>query len=122
MSGVLAQTKRVGSDRVFVRGFVLDLEIGVFAHERGRRQRVRFSVETEVEATDDPDRFYSYDLITEAIRAAASRGHVALVETHAEEIAARVLADERVAVVAVTVEKLDLGPDAAGVCVRRARA
>jgi dihydroneopterin aldolase len=109
-------------DRIFVRGLVLDLAIGVFAHERGRRQRVRFSAEVELPVgARGEEGYYSYDLIVEAIRAAEGRGHVELVETHAEEVAARILADARVAAVTVRVEKLDLGPEAAGVEIRRSR-
>jgi dihydroneopterin aldolase len=113
------------ADTLFVRDLVLELEIGVFAHERGRRQRVRFSVEARARRAGGVPRraedVYSYDLIVEAIRAAEARGHVELVETHAEEIARRVLLDPRVASVAVRVEKLDLGPMTAGVEIRRGR-
>ncbi|KAB0679300.1 dihydroneopterin aldolase [Aureimonas leprariae] len=111
-------------DRVFVRDLVLELEIGVFAHEHGRRQRVRFSAEAEIPVgagARGPEGYYSYDLMIEAIRASEKRGHVELVESHAEAIAARILADERVAAVTVRVEKLDLGPGAAGIEIRRSR-
>ena len=44
-------------DRVFVHDFVLDCEIGVYTHEKGVTQRVRFSVDVDLlpasEALDD---------------------------------------------------------------------
>ncbi|SHJ11435.1 dihydroneopterin aldolase [Aureimonas altamirensis DSM 21988] len=110
-------------DRVFIRDFVHDMEIGAYGFERGRRQRVRFSIEAEV-----PRRaaggggmadIYSYDLMMDAVRAIVARGHIDLVETIAEELAATILADSRVTGVTVRVEKLDLGPAAAGIEIRR---
>ena len=35
-------------DRVFVHDLVLDVEIGVYTHEKGVTQRVRFSVDVDV--------------------------------------------------------------------------
>ncbi len=110
-------------DRVFIRDFVHDMEIGAYGFERGRRQRVRFSVEAEVpRRTAGPGGMadiYSYDLMMDAVRAIVARGHVDLVETIAEELAATILRDGRVAAVTVRVEKLDLGPAAAGIEIRR---
>ena len=59
-------------DRIMVRDYVLDVEIGAFQAERGTTQRVRFNVEVEVAgadgaATDDVDGILSYDTIVDAI-------------------------------------------------------
>jgi len=35
-------------DRVFVHDLVLDVEIGVYTHEKGVTQRVRFSVDVDI--------------------------------------------------------------------------
>jgi (5-formylfuran-3-yl)methyl phosphate synthase len=51
----------------------------------------------------------------------AAREHIALVETLAERIGAQILTDPRVASVTVRVEKLDIGPGAAGVEIVRER-
>ena len=37
-----------GLDRVFMHDLVLDVEIGVYTHEKGVTQRVRFSVDVDV--------------------------------------------------------------------------
>lgn len=114
-----------GLDRIFVRDLVLDLEIGAYGHERGRRQKVRFSVEVLIARItanrDDIAEVYSYDLITDAVRALAETGHTDLVETLALDLARTVLSDGRVFEVSVRVEKLDLGPGAVGIEIRRRR-
>lgn len=111
------------TDRILVRNLVLPMEIGAYRSEHGRSQRVRFTVEADVlrrpSTESDMADIYSYDLITDAIRDLAARGHVELVETLAEQLAARVLADRRVKSVLVRVEKLDLGPEAVGIEILR---
>jgi (5-formylfuran-3-yl)methyl phosphate synthase len=113
-------------DRVFVRDFVLHTSIGAYRHERERPQRVRFDVVADVPPPsgggDDIGNVFSYDVILDTIRALAENRHVNLVETLAEEIAARLLEHGRVAAVTVRVEKLDVAPAVVGVEIaRRAR-
>ncbi|MEX6506609.1 (5-formylfuran-3-yl)methyl phosphate synthase [Jiella sp. M17.18] len=114
-----------GFDRIFVRDFTLPLEIGAYGHERGRTQDVRFSVEALVDRIrGDAETIadvYSYDRIIDAIRALAERGHTDLVERLALDLAGAVLSDGRVHEVTVRVEKLELGPRAVGVEIRRGR-
>jgi 7,8-dihydroneopterin aldolase/epimerase/oxygenase len=118
--------------RVFVRDLVLQASIGVFPHEHQARQRIRVNVElgvTDPYATpgappvgpDELARVVDYTRIAEAVRREAGAGHVRLVETLAERIAAALLTDSRARVVRVRVEKLDIFPDAesAGVEVER---
>ena len=111
------------TDRVFVRDFVLPMQIGVYAREHGQFQRVRFDVEVRVlrqpHAPADMRDVFSYDIITDLIRMIAAREHVALVEGLAETIAARLLAYPRVASATVRVEKLDTGPGGVGVEITR---
>jgi dihydroneopterin aldolase len=111
------------ADRVFVRDFVLEMSIGAYRHERGQPQRVRFDVTAEVPRPaggDDIGGVFSYDVILDTIRALAA-DHVNLVETLAEEIAARLLENDRVAAVTVRVAKLDVAPAAVGVEIVRRR-
>jgi (5-formylfuran-3-yl)methyl phosphate synthase len=112
-------------DRVFVRDFVLQVSIGAYRHERDTPQRVRFDVTAEVRRRfgtgDEIGDVFSYDVILDTIRALVANRHVNLVETLAEEIAARLLDHEAVAAVTVRVEKLDVAPAVVGVeIVRRA--
>lgn len=115
-------------DRIFVRDLVVEMAIGAYASERGRTQRVGFSVEADVRPpalgggdlrAGDLDAVVSYDLITDAVHRLTTGRHVDLVETLAEEIAACLLAVPRIAVVRVEVAKLDLGPGAVGVKIER---
>jgi dihydroneopterin aldolase len=107
-------------DRVFVHDLVLDAEIGVYTHEKGVTQRVRFSVDVDLippaEALDDDiGRAFDYDTIIKGIKSIVARGHINLVETLAEEVALHCLAHPRAARVTVKIEKLDKEPGAVGV-------
>jgi (5-formylfuran-3-yl)methyl phosphate synthase len=112
-------------DRVFLRDFVLPVRIGAYAHERGQTQNVRFNVDARVRRADrlaeDMRDVVSYDLIADSIRMIAAQEHIALVETLAERIAALILTHARVTSVTVRVEKLEVGPGAAGVEIVRHR-
>ena len=61
-------------------------------------------------------------LWTSGICMIVARGHVMLVETLAERIAALLLEHPRVVRAKVRLEKLDLGPGAVGVTIERERA
>ena len=117
--------KEEPTDRVFVRDFVLPMQIGVYAREHGQTQRVRFDVDVCVtrqsHAPTDMRDIFSYDIITDMIRMIAAREHVALVEGLAETIAARLLTYLRAASVTVRVEKLDTGPGGVGIEITRER-
>ncbi|MEX2695084.1 (5-formylfuran-3-yl)methyl phosphate synthase [Rhizobium mongolense] len=115
----------LGTDQIFVRDFVLPVDIGAYSFEHGKKQKVRFDVTADVlRLTRDPKDMHhivSYDLIMDGIRAIVSRGHVDLVETLAEQAAAFILENPRVARVVVRVEKLELGPGGVGVQIERKR-
>lgn len=120
MSRAFAGDKAVGLRRILVRDLVLHCEIGVFRHERGMRQRVRINLdlaarEEEVPAGDDLRNVVCYDEIVSGIRRLAAGGHVNLVETLAERIAEMCLADARIRIARVRIEKLDVYPDVASV-------
>ena len=105
---------------VIVRGLVVMCSIGIRPEEQHARQRVRVSVElTAPDGAPYPGenrrRVINYEKIVAAIRDVAEGGHVDLCEGFAERVAAACFADPRVAHVRVTVEKLDVFPDADGV-------
>ena len=106
------------ADRISLRDHIVEAEIGAFQHERGRRQRISFDVVVEVLPSaldDDVDHILSYDTIVEAIAAELERERINLLETLAERIAARLLAEPRAERVYLRIQKLDLGPGALGV-------
>jgi dihydroneopterin aldolase len=113
-------------DRVFVHDFVLDVEIGVYTHEKGVTQRVRFSVDVDIlpataNLNDDINRALDYDHIIGGIKSIIARGHINLVETLAEEVASLCLDHPRTARVTVRIEKLDKEPGAVGVEIVRVK-
>lgn len=114
-------------DRISLRDYLVEVEIGAFQSERGLTQRLMFNVVVEVVAQSDPvgddvDRIMSYDRITEAIADALALGRVNLLETLAEHVAERILAAPQAMRVFVRIEKLDRGPFRLGVDIVRARA
>ncbi|MBI4967378.1 MAG: dihydroneopterin aldolase [Rhodospirillales bacterium] len=103
---------------VFVRDLVLDGRIGVHRHEQDRPQRVRINLDLAVaegDLHDDLAHVVCYEQIVEGVRAIVGAGHINLVETLAERIAAMCLEDDRVRTVRVRVEKLDILADATSV-------
>jgi dihydroneopterin aldolase len=119
------------SDVVRIEGLAIDAEIGAFAHERGRKQRllIDIGIETDVRdaaAHDALEWTVDYDRAAQIAREVALSKHHALIETVAERIASRIL-DElgaRASSVSVRVEKPGAVPDARTVAVeiRRTRA
>ena len=102
------------------------VEIGAFRSERGVTQRIRFNVVLEVShhtaaEDDDVDKVISYDTITEAIEHELAAERINLLETLAERVAARCLADPRAVRVFVRIEKLDRIPGTLGVEIVRSR-
>jgi dihydroneopterin aldolase len=116
----------LGTDRIFVRDFVLPVQIGAYSFERGHTQKVRFDVTADVlRVTDHPEdmrHVFSYDIIMDGIRTIVARGHIQLSEALAEQVATLVLENPRVMRVTVRVEKLELGPGGVGVEIERKRA
>lgn len=113
---------------VFVRDLMLDAQIGVHSHEKLGVQRIRVNVdlavfEKDVDGIGDQlANVVCYEEVVSGIRGLVAQGHVNLVETLAEQIAALCLEDRRVRVARVRVEKLDVFADAASVGVEIERA
>jgi dihydroneopterin aldolase len=122
-----------GLRHMFLRDMVLTASIGVHPHEHAAPQRVRINVDLGVEddgarplsrqpvGRDELARVVDYEKLADGIRRIVAGGHVRLVETLAERIADACLADQRVHLARVRVEKLDIFPDAisAGVEIER---
>ena len=63
----------------------------------------------------ESDLYLKYEDVVKKIRGIVNSGHINLVETLAERIAASILMDKRIDIVKVCVEKLDIISDAASV-------
>lgn len=113
-------------DRISLRDYVVEVEIGAFQQERGTLQRVRFNVVVEVlplsgPIDDDVDRILSYDRVTEAIGVELEAERINLLETLAARVAERILFEPQAQRVFVRIEKLDRGPFSLGVEIVRSR-
>ena len=106
---------RTAMTKVFVTGLKVQAEIGVYRHEIGRVQPLVLDVELDV-PTAGAGRLsdtLNYETILTAAQTIAAGGHIELVETFADRLAAACLADPRVTRARVRVEKpLALAPDA----------
>ncbi len=96
---------------VFVRDLELNANIGVYHREKGQLQPVRINVDLTVEEMDGElgDKLANvvdYGAVVDGIKEILAGGHLNLVETLAEKIAAHCLADARVKVARVRIEKL----------------
>lgn len=109
-----AKLRQIG-DSIFVNDFIVDCNVGVYAEEQGVTQKVRFTVEARLSRDifsldDEMVEVPSYADIIDCIVDLARGGHINLVETFAERIAANSLADKRITAVRVKLEKLERGP------------
>lgn len=106
---------RVVATKVFVRGIALEAEVGVYVHERGRKQPLIIDVELDIAASgfERLGDTVNYETILKAAQDIAAEGHIELVEVFAERLADRCFADPRVSRARVRVEKPQaLAPDA----------
>ncbi len=121
-----AASTDVPYDRISLRDYTVEVEIGAFQAERGKLQRVKFNVVVEVlpdtgPIDDDVDRILSYDKVIEAIGVELEAERINLLETLAARVAERILMEPMAERVFVRIEKLDRGPFALGVEIVRAK-
>jgi dihydroneopterin aldolase len=105
---------------VFVRDLELNANIGVYHREKGQLQPVRINLDLTVEETDGDiedklENVVDYGAVVDGIKAILAGGHLNLVETLAEKVAAHCLADKRVKVARVRIEKLKVLAEAQSV-------
>jgi len=108
---------RASIRHVFVRDLELKCFIGIYDHEKATAQRVRLNLDLAVlegdlsVLADNIKNVVCYEEITTAVRQVCTEGHINLVETLAEEIAAVCLVHTQVRSARVRVEKLDVFED-----------
>ena len=105
---------------VFVRDLELNANIGVYHREKGQLQPVRINVDLTVEETDGEigdrlENVVDYGAVVDGIKGILAGGHLNLVETLAEKVAAHCLLDKRVRVARVRIEKLKIIAEAQSV-------
>lgn len=110
-----------GRYAVKIRNLILEMSIGVHAHEKRAPQRVSINVELNLDypqggfGTGLYRKVVCYEYLIARIKQIAADGHVVLVETFAECIADLALTDQRVHSASVDIEKLDIFDDCDGV-------
>ncbi|HXP30678.1 MAG TPA: dihydroneopterin aldolase [Stellaceae bacterium] len=123
----IARDAAASSYRIFVRNLIVAASIGIHAHEKRQRGRLRVSAELEIAAAlpkaDDFAEVVDYETIVAGIKRIAGTKHINLVESFADQVASLCLSDRRVSFVRVAVEKLDIYPEAesVGVVIERRR-
>lgn len=103
-------TSTTATRRVFVNKLEVMAEIGVHDHEKGRKQPVIVSLDLGVNEEAAPlgdrlDTVLNYEWLVTMTEQTLARGHIQLVETLAEQLAAHCLEDPRVTDVQVRIEK-----------------
>jgi len=113
----LADARLADCRRLFLRGHEVMIDIGVHAFEQQRAQRVRIDVDLYVPLAastpraDRLDEVVDYDFVRHAIAARIAEGRIALQETLADDILARMLAHPQVRAARVATAKPDVYPD-----------
>ena len=102
-----------GLRHVFVRDLEVMATLGIHEHEKVAPQRIIVSIdlsvlEGEQTIADDISNVVSYEIVVKKVEAVIAQGHVNLVETLAELIAASCLKDKRVMAARVRIEKPDI--------------
>lgn len=105
---------------VFVRDLEIKAMLGIYEHEKLSPQRVVINIDLTVKERgepleDDISNVVSYEKIVDLVKEIVATGHVHLVETLAEMIAARCLENDWITGVRVRVEKPDIIPEARSV-------
>jgi dihydroneopterin aldolase len=106
--------------KIFFRNLMVDIHMGVHAHEQGRTQPLRINIALYMRADTAPEtgafaEVFDYDQIRTGVLALAGARHINLQETLVEQIADYALGFEQVLAIRVSTEKTDVYPDCDGV-------
>ena len=98
---------------VFVRDLDVMATLGIYDHEKVKPQRIIVNIDLSVSEgenplVDDISNVVSYEIVVKKVQAIIAKGHVNLVETLCELIAAACLKDKRVMAARVRIEKPDI--------------
>jgi dihydroneopterin aldolase len=106
-----------GCRRLFLRNHEVRAEIGIHDFERGTPQRVLVNIDlyvplaTTTPRADHIDEVVDYDFVRREVAARIAEGRIALQETLADDLLARLLAHPGVRAARVSTEKPDVYPD-----------
>ena len=103
--------------KLFLRGFELQVRIGIHDFELQAPQRMRFDVELYVlyahssPTQDRIEEIVDYDFVRDTIRRLCDAGHINLQETLCDAIAQALLGNTQISAVRVSTCKPDVYPD-----------
>lgn len=103
--------------RLFLRGYEVQVRIGIHDFEKLAPQRLVFNVDLYVPLalstprTDQLEEVVDYDFIRQAIAERVARGHIGLQETLADDVLRTMLAHPRIRAARVSTEKPDVYSD-----------
>lgn len=116
------------STKIFLRGLNVVAQCGVYSHEKGHTRPLVVDVMVWLDPTwrshdDSLAQTVDYDVLAQHVRDVAGGDHLDLIETFAEHVCTRILADPRIERVRLSVEKPGAVPDAlcSGVEMERSR-
>lgn len=130
MHSLLSHPQLQSCRRLFLKNYVVNINIGVHDFEQIAEQRVIFNVdlyiplEDSTPKNDDLSEVVDYDFIRSTILERVRQGHIYLQETLCDDLAARLLAHDKVKAVQLSTQKPDVYPDcdAVGVEIFRIKA
>ncbi len=114
-------------DKIFIKDLELMMSIGIYEHERAKKQRVIVNIKAFVEPpamgwqNEDIKESVSYEELVNEITELPKSQHFELVETFAEKIAQSCLGKTNVKSVNIHIEKPDIieGVESVGVEITR---
>ncbi len=103
----------MNKDHIFIRDLILEMSVGIYEHEKQKKQRVIINIGLDVETnakktTYSIDDVVSYEQIKNKVEALAGEKHYELLEEFAEKIAELCLLEEKVMSVKIKIEKPDI--------------
>jgi 7,8-dihydroneopterin aldolase/epimerase/oxygenase len=117
MQSPLNHTSLIDCRRLFLRDYVVNINIGVHDFEKQGTQRVLINVDLYVPLAlstpqgDELDEVVDYDFIRRTVQERVAKGHIQLQETLADDLLALMLAHPRVRAARVSTAKPDVYPD-----------
>jgi 7,8-dihydroneopterin aldolase/epimerase/oxygenase len=118
---LLADPRLAACRRIFLRGWRIDANIGVYSAERRGAQPLMLNIdvfvtlEASTPRSDQLHEVVDYDFVHEVVRERIARGHINLQETLVDDIAAGLLRKDGVVAVRISSEKTGIYPDVAGI-------
>ncbi len=100
--------------RIFLRNYTTKVHIGVYENEKQTQQLMRFNIDIYVllsdctPSNDQLDEVLDYDIMQQTITQCTQAKHINLQETICDDIARKLLQQEKIQAVRVTTEKLDV--------------